>query len=161
MARLAGTLLSGYLGEIAKQSARAAAPEVEKFVARGATRALANSPLLQSIGAGTAQEVSGILGSTPIIGGALSSLPVAPFQTVAQNLPAAGGRAAGILANVGTQAALTAPIAIAQDMLKPQATSKEQDVKHGIPLVLPRQQAMYNAMFVQQMQNPYGYYQGM
>lgn len=161
MARLAGTLLSNYLGEIAKQSARAAAPEVEKFAIRGATKALANSPLLQSIGAGTTQEVSNILGNVPIIGGTLSSLPAGPFQTAAQNLPAVGGRVAGILANVGTQAALTAPAAIAQDMLKPRQVAKEQEVKHGIPLMLPRQQAEYNAMFMQQMQGPGGYYQGM
>lgn len=161
MARIAGALLSGYLGEVAKQASKAAAPKVEKLAATGATKFLANSPLLQSIGAGTSGEVSSILGNVPFIGSQLSSLPVEPFQTVAQNLPAIGGSTAGILANVGTQAALTAPAAFAQEMLKQQQPPQQQQRQQKLPYVLPRQQAAYNAMFMAGMQGPGTYYAGM
>jgi hypothetical protein len=159
--RLAGTVLAAYLGQVGKQAAKSVVPAVAEAAEQGATNYFANSPLLQRIGAGTNEEVSQALGKVPVFGKTLSSMSPSIFQTTAQNLPAIGGKAAGILAGVGAQTALEAPYFMAQEMAKQRQVPTSSQTQSNLGYVLPQQQAAYNAMFLQQLQQPGNYYQGM
>ena len=91
--RKAGELLGGFHEELLRAGLGKA-----KEIGAGVGKAVAGMPALQTLGAGTPEEIASYVGKAPVVGGLLKRVPAYAYQTAAQNLP----YAAQYLATGGT-----------------------------------------------------------
>jgi len=126
--RMAGSNLGAYLKNVGVLGSK-----VGSVTQKAVTKSLANSPLLQTVGAGTAEEAARAISNVPVIGRALAAVPVSTqtWQNLASNTPNAIGAVAGLGTNLATNVGV--PIV---------ATSAQQAAKNAVAPRPQRQQVM-------------------
>ena len=160
--RLATAVLGSYLKQTAEKLGLAAE--------KGVSQAVRQTPFVEQLTMGApggpigaalpGSQVVGVVQNIPVVGSTLSSLPVSPggWSSVARNAPKAAGWAARGLTSTG--AGIAADVAVNQ-LQQAMAADRQQQRQQGVPYVTPRQQALYNSMFMAGMQGPGMYYAGM
>lgn len=126
--RMAGSNLGTYLKNVGVLGSK-----VGSVTQKAVTRSLANSPLLQTVGAGTAEEAAQALSNIPVIGKTLAAAPISTqtWQSLAGNAPGAIGTAAGLGANLATNIGVP-----------PITTAVQQAAKNAVVPRPQRQQVM-------------------
>ena len=126
--RMAGSNLGTYLKNVGVLGSK-----VGSVTQKAVAKSLANSPLLQTVGAGTAEEAARAISNVPVIGRALAAAPISTqtWQNLASNTPNAIGAVAGLGTNLATNVGV--PIV---------ATATQQAAKNAVAPRPQRQQAM-------------------